>query len=449
MSITIPYPGGKGRLARFIISQLPKQGRSYVEPFVGRGNLFWAATEAGLQYDKWWINDIVTIPFFRAVKHAGHMLKVPIRCRAEFERQRQASLSGDSTAILLEPYLTFSGGGYFGAGCKGSDGMSNNGVSLAGYQKTIGKCHGILHQTKPKLSSLDWRQMGLEDLGPEDTVVLDPPYPNGNVRSYSDATVGYEALVDLLLRARFRWILCGYPHPVLCRLGKPFWARDVNLLCIRGKQEPRTECLWRNPKDQKNLAKSYLLPEAARSTLRDFDAATSLSFPDLDAKIDKGLGLVAKDWNALVPYLLEMHTRLSAPGKRTDLRRGAPVGLSWTAWVESKRHKLGRSLRAIQYLLKGQTESSRERQMLLAQRRATLRSEPDSTILGTPMEIATEMARLILEMRDASQNAKLKKKRLALMAEDFLRITGQERNQDSIAPIQSANRTPRNVVLTM
>jgi site-specific DNA-adenine methylase len=111
MSITIPYPGGKGRLARFIISQLPKQGRSYVEPFVGRGNLFWAATEAGLQYDKWWINDIVTIPFFRAVKHAGHMLKVPIRCRAEFERQRQASLSGDSTAILLEPYLTFSGGG--------------------------------------------------------------------------------------------------------------------------------------------------------------------------------------------------------------------------------------------------------------------------------------------------------------------------------------------------
>src|ERR1035437_10692237 len=88
--------------------------------------------------------------------------------------------------------------------------------------------------------------MGLEDLGPQDTVVFDPPYPNGNVRSYSDATVDYEALVDLLLRARFKWLLCGYAHPVLCRLGQPFWARDVHLLCIRDEQEPRTECLWRN-----------------------------------------------------------------------------------------------------------------------------------------------------------------------------------------------------------
>ena len=56
--------------------------------------------------------------------------------------------------------------------------MSNNGVSLAGYEKTLRKCHGILHETKPKLSSLDWRKMDLEKFGPEATVVLDPPYPN-------------------------------------------------------------------------------------------------------------------------------------------------------------------------------------------------------------------------------------------------------------------------------
>jgi site-specific DNA-adenine methylase len=441
MSITIPYPGGKGRLARFIISQIPKQGRAYVEPFLGRGNLFWAATCAGLQYDRWWLNDTVTIPFFHEIKRAGHTLKVPIRCRAEFERQRRAFVSGDSTAILLEPYLTFSGGGYFGAGCKGSDGMSNNGVSLAGYQKTLRKCHGILHETKPKLSDLDWREMGLEKLGPEDTVVLDPPYPNGNVRSYSDASVDYEALVDLLLRAKFRWLLCGYPHPILCRLGKPFWARDVNLLCIRGKQEPRTECLWRNSDHQRSLAHRYLLPEAAKSALSSFDNAASLSFPALDSKIDKGLGLVARDWNAVLPYLLEMHRRLSAPGKRNDLRKGAPSGLTWTEWVEGKRHKLGRSLRTIQYLLKGQTEASRDRQMLLAQPRASLRSEPDSTTPESPMEIASEMARLVLEMRDSSRGEKQKKQRLELLAEHFLRITGQERESGSIGTIGNANRT--------
>jgi hypothetical protein len=417
--------------------------------FVGRGNLFWAATSAGLEYERWWLNDTDTIPFFREVKRAGHTLKVPIRCRAEFERQRRAFLAGDSTAILLEPYLTFSGGGYFGAGCKGSDGMSNNGISLAGYEKTLRKCHEILHETKPRLSSLDWREMGLEKLGADDAVVLDPPYPNGNVRSYSDETVGYESLVDLLLRAKFRWILCGYPHPILCRLGKPFWARDVNLLCIRGQQEPRTECLWRNFDDQQDLARRrYELPEAAKNALTSFVNAASLSFPSLDLRIDKGLGVVAKDWNAVLPYLLEMHTRLSAPGKRNDLRKGAPNGLTWTMWVETKRHKLGRSLRTIQYMLKGQTESSKERQLLMAQRRASLRSEPISSTPDTPMEIATEMSRLVLEMREGDKGGKLKK-RIEFLAERFLRVTGQSKEAGSIAPIQNANRVPHRVTLTM
>ena len=87
--------------------------------------------------------------------------------------------------------------------------------------------------------------------------------------------------------------------------------------------------------------------------------------------------------------------------------------------------------------------------MLLAQPRAVLRSEPNSTIPDTPMEIATEMPRLILEMRDGSQNEKRRKQRLVLLAEHFLRIIGQERGSDSVSPIENENRTPRSVTLTM
>jgi len=132
----------------------------------------------------------------------------------------------------------------------------------------------------------------------------------------------------------------------------------------------------------------------------------------------------------LVPYLLEMNRRLSAPGRRTDLRKGAPVGLSWTAWVESKRHKLGRSLRTIQYLLKGQTESSRDRQMLLAQPRASLRSVTE-LVLDSPMEIALEMARLVLEMRDNGRKAGVNKQRLEMLAQRFLEISGEDTPSDS------------------
>jgi hypothetical protein len=182
--------------------------------------------------------------------------------------------------------------------------------------------------------------------------------------------------------------------------------------------------------------------------LTSFNNAASLSYPALDSRIDKGLGIVAKDWNALIPYLLEMHTRLSAPGKRNDLRKGAPNGLTWTMWVETKRHKLGRSLRTIQYMLKGQTEAFKERRMLLAQRRANLRSEPEWLMPDTPMAIATEMSRLVLEMRDEGKSGKLKK-RVELLAEHFLRITGQSGESGSIDGTEIGNRAPHRVTLTM
>jgi len=126
MSITIPYPGGKGRLSRTIVSFLPKRGRTFVDAFAGKGNIFWQAVSQGLKYREWWLNDTATSRFFHAIKHAGHKLKVPTRSRTEYERQREASISGDLTAILLEPYLSFSGDGYFAAGCKGGTGRDKN-----------------------------------------------------------------------------------------------------------------------------------------------------------------------------------------------------------------------------------------------------------------------------------------------------------------------------------
>jgi hypothetical protein len=51
------------------------------------------------------------------------------------------------------------------------------------------------------------------------------------------------------------------------------------------------------------------------------------------------------------------------------------------------------------------------------------------------MELATEMARLVLEMRDRSKNAKVKKKRLEPLTEHFLRITGQVAQSDSLSRV--------------
>jgi hypothetical protein len=50
-----------------------------------------------------------------------------------------------------------------------------------------------------------------------------------------------------------------------------------------------------------------------------------------------------------------------------------------------------------------------------------LRYEPESLLSGTPMEIASQMAQLIFQMRENSQTLD----RLERLAQQFLAITGR------------------------
>lgn len=49
-----------------------------------------------------------------------------------------------------------------------------------------------------------------------------------------------------------------------------------------------------------------------------------------------------------------------------------------------------------------------------------MRWEPESEIPQTPLGIAAEMAKLVLEMRDTDRNAGAKKQKLELLAEPCL-----------------------------
>jgi hypothetical protein len=64
----------------------------------------------------------------------------------------------------------------------------------------------------------------------------------------------------------------------------------------------------------------------------------------------------------------------------------------------------------------------------------------------TPMEIATEMAHLALEMRGNTLHEKQRKQRLELLAEHFQRITGQE-NSGSIFDTETEDSHQRRITL--
>jgi len=87
--------------------------------------------------------------------------------------------------------------------------------------------------------------------------------------------------------------------------------------------------------------------------------------------------------------------------------------------------------------------------MLLSQRRASLREEPKWLMPETPLEIGSEMAKLVLEMRDNGGEAGAKKRRLEMLAEHFLGITGTKQQSDSLGGIEIGSRRLTGVNLTM
>lgn len=239
---SIPYPGGKARLAHDIVSALPQNGRLFVDPMVGRGNVFFAAATA-LNYEKWWINDIETAPFFEAVRSIGNSVRIPERSRDEYYRQWKKR--GDLRSLILEPYLTWSGGGYG----KGGPGGKHS-ASAFGYRTTIRKCHRLMRTTGVRVTALDLMKMRLEELGGEDTVFFDPPYFNADVRAYSNQ-FDHAGMLTMLHKAKFRWLLTEYRQDFYVEhFGEPFYQRDVQLagtnLKLNNGKSRRVECMWKN-----------------------------------------------------------------------------------------------------------------------------------------------------------------------------------------------------------
>jgi D12 class N6 adenine-specific DNA methyltransferase len=241
--LSIPYPGAKSGLAKTIVRFMPQYGRTYVEVCAGKGNVFWAAAKF-LNFENWWINDLQTAPFFEAMRDIGGSIIVPDFTPDEFDRCKAAFEQGSREAILLESYFTYSGCGFDHSGRKGN---REHPTKPMGYQRTLRSCHGILQNTTPRITGMNFKNMHLEELGPEDFVYFDLPYLSGRVKTYSPDTVDFHYLFGLLEKAMFRWLLSEYPEKIYFdHFGDPCFVKDVKLLCTRdGEEQIRTECLWK------------------------------------------------------------------------------------------------------------------------------------------------------------------------------------------------------------
>jgi len=176
------YPGSKSRLAPRIATYFPPQGQRYVEPFAGRANVYFAASQL-LDYKHFWLNDLQTHEFLRCLKGGDfHGITDDPRLYAEMKKakadgQKDVELCYDPEGFtgfrstnthLLQPYLCFSGGTYEKSGRRG---RNRGGVSVTGFNMACSRAYEILHHTKTRITAWDYRKV-LEQCGPSDMVYL-------------------------------------------------------------------------------------------------------------------------------------------------------------------------------------------------------------------------------------------------------------------------------------
>jgi site-specific DNA-adenine methylase len=238
--LTFPYPGAKGKLAPSLVKLMPNEGKIFFEPFAGRGNVFFASAN-NLNFSQWWLNDIQTAPFFHALKKVKNIPIVPERTKEEFYKQKFLFEQNDSQSILLEPYLTFSGGGYKKGGFGG-----NRSAKACSYAKTLFRAGQILKKCRTRITQIDWELIDFSQFTEDDFIFFDPPYFGADVRAYSNK-FDHLKMVGLLKKARFRWMLTEYEQPFyLENLGEPNCQIKVQLACDGNGTKKRIECVWKN-----------------------------------------------------------------------------------------------------------------------------------------------------------------------------------------------------------
>jgi site-specific DNA-adenine methylase len=250
------YPGGKGRIARWICAHLPPSGSRFVDVFAGRGNVTWAAMML-LDYKSFWINDSQTIPFFNQMR-ISRLYRVPELGRQSFEKYREYSRGkvlsdgrrlpkGFPPSMLMEAFLAYDGGTFENAGRKGG------GATQKGFARKVLLSRNLLLLHEPRVTRWDYREV-LKECSENDVVYLDVPYLNSNVGAYDGRTIDYPGLVKLLLRAKFRWVFSEYHNEMYAPLTKKFGPpveKRVQKAMVAGKRDQRhhgtvVECLWRN-----------------------------------------------------------------------------------------------------------------------------------------------------------------------------------------------------------
>lgn len=233
--ISFPYPGGKAKIRESLYPYFPEEGDRYIEPFVGRGNVFFPFYDRA-SYSQFVLNDLQTMPFFRAIKTMD-VEKLPSSVPSEeFDVWVSRALALDPVALAIEPFITYRSKGY-AAGYKPGRYHRHRLVPI------YTQAQRILRDPRVLLRQRDYAHLPWGDYTEDDFVYLDPPYyETGGVNLGS---INHEELLNILVDTKARWALSGYLSDLyLVWLGDPELKLTRNLEMSEARGGTAVECLW-------------------------------------------------------------------------------------------------------------------------------------------------------------------------------------------------------------
>ena len=239
MKVVVRYPGGKAKILDWLLPIFPQTGRRYVEPFAGRGNVFFAVFQRAL-FESYHLNDLNTGSFF------GALARCPVNdlpatvedVMLSFEHWRDRAALLDPVALAIEPFVTFRGKGY-------ASGREQERYNKATASRRISAAQSILQQSSVSWSKKDWIWLPWEEYDEHDFIYLDPPYIREDKVGYDD--INHVELCTKLLECKGRWVLSGYDNEVYREyLGAPEHMLDRRIEMSDKRNATATECLWSN-----------------------------------------------------------------------------------------------------------------------------------------------------------------------------------------------------------
>lgn len=313
---SFPYPGGKSALSSDIVRHIPKKGRKFIDVFGGRGNIILRAIHEGLDYQEWVVNDILTAPFFRAIKSHGGTFVAGEKVQEEYDRCVELKKQGDPYALLMEPWLCYNGGTYEANGLRGSGGGKRTAES---HTRHVRMAHRLLCGKSIKVTALDWLDcLRVQELTSDDFVMWDMPYMGSDAGAYSAESVNPTEVIEHLQNASYRWAFCEYDQPLyFVTLGQPVFKKDVQLrACMLAHvREKRTECLWVGGGKKANSVTVTKLPSVNYGCLSDAQLLEEIR------RCVEGVSVRRNQMNRemrdrLLPALLELkkRTKYKRPG---------------------------------------------------------------------------------------------------------------------------------------